>query len=177
MQQLGLRVGQRRERARDPFEQLIRDHGGEIRTGADVAEVIVDESGRATGVLLASGERISASEGVICSMTPAERNNPSVINGSRRVRIAKGSGVRTGVTYAEPSLLMRIRLGRDTTMTKDMRLVAAIGAEIGRHILDQAQHRHFELVKQPLKVPFVIRETQHKFQHTLSEVTFWKRIR
>ena len=26
-----------------------------------------------------------------------------------------GSGVRTGVTYAEPSLLMRIRLGRDTT--------------------------------------------------------------
>ena len=37
--------------------------------------------------------------------------------------------------------------------------------------------QHFELVKQPLKVPFVIRETQHKFQHTLSEVTFWKRIR
>jgi hypothetical protein len=27
----------------------------------------------------------------------------------------EGSGVRTGVTYAEPSLLMRIRLGRDTT--------------------------------------------------------------
>lgn len=27
----------------------------------------------------------------------------------------EGSGVRDGVTYAEPSLLMRIRLGRDTT--------------------------------------------------------------
>lgn len=27
----------------------------------------------------------------------------------------EGSGVRTGVTYAEPSLLMRIRLGRETT--------------------------------------------------------------
>lgn len=27
----------------------------------------------------------------------------------------EGSGVRNGVTYAEPSLLMRIRLGRDTT--------------------------------------------------------------
>ena len=26
-------------------------------------------------------------------MTPAERENPSVINGSRRVRIAEGSGV------------------------------------------------------------------------------------
>lgn len=36
---------------------------------------------------------------------------------------------------------------------------------------------HFTLVKAPVKVPFVIRETQHKFQHTLSEVTFWKRVR
>ncbi len=36
---------------------------------------------------------------------------------------------------------------------------------------------HFDLVKAPMKVPFVIRETQHKFQHTLSEVTFWKRVR
>jgi phytoene dehydrogenase-like protein len=54
------------------FEQLIRDHGGHIRTGADVAEVIVDEAGRATGVALASGERIMAAQGVICSMTPAQ---------------------------------------------------------------------------------------------------------
>lgn len=52
------------------FERLIRDHGGEIRTGADVAEVTVDEAGRATGVVLASSERIAAAEGVICSMTP-----------------------------------------------------------------------------------------------------------
>jgi 5-histidylcysteine sulfoxide synthase/putative 4-mercaptohistidine N1-methyltranferase len=36
---------------------------------------------------------------------------------------------------------------------------------------------HFELVQQPIEVPFVIRETKHKFQHTLSEVTFWKRIK
>jgi len=36
--------------------------------------------------------------------------------------------------------------------------------------------KHFELVKAPIKVPFVIRETQHKFQHTLSEVTLWKRV-
>lgn len=54
------------------FERLIRDHGGEIRTGADVAEVTVDDSGRATGVVLGSGERIAAAEGVICSMTPAQ---------------------------------------------------------------------------------------------------------
>lgn len=34
-------------------------------------------------------------EAIINSMTPGERENPRVINGSRRARIAKGSGVRT----------------------------------------------------------------------------------
>lgn len=33
----------------------------------------------------------------------------------------------------------------------------------------------FDLMKAPLELPFVIRETQRKFQHTLSEVTFWKK--
>ncbi|QBZ83581.1 Hercynine oxygenase [Hydrogenovibrio crunogenus] len=33
----------------------------------------------------------------------------------------------------------------------------------------------FELMKTPLELPFVIRETQRKYQHTLSEVTFWKK--
>jgi signal recognition particle subunit SRP54 len=32
-------------------------------------------------------------EAIIHSMTPAERDNPKIIDGSRRVRIAKGSGV------------------------------------------------------------------------------------
>lgn len=54
------------------FEQLIHDHGGNIRVNADVAEVIVDEADRASGVVLASGERIMARRGVICSMTPAQ---------------------------------------------------------------------------------------------------------
>ena len=34
-------------------------------------------------------------EAIICSMTPEERREPSVINGSRRQRIAKGSGTTT----------------------------------------------------------------------------------
>lgn len=33
----------------------------------------------------------------------------------------------------------------------------------------------FELIRGPESVPFVIRETSRKFQHTLSEVTIWKR--
>ena len=35
---------------------------------------------------------------------------------------------------------------------------------------------HFRLIETPLAVPFVIRETRRKFQHTLSEVTLWERI-
>ncbi len=34
-------------------------------------------------------------EAVICSMTPDERRDPSIINGSRRLRIAQGSGTTT----------------------------------------------------------------------------------
>lgn len=34
---------------------------------------------------------------------------------------------------------------------------------------------HFVLLDEPSQVPFVIRETSHKFQHTLSEVTIWQR--
>ncbi len=33
---------------------------------------------------------------------------------------------------------------------------------------------HFELIRGPEAVPFVIRETRRKFQHTLSEVTCWR---
>jgi 5-histidylcysteine sulfoxide synthase/putative 4-mercaptohistidine N1-methyltranferase len=40
-------------------------------------------------------------------------------------------------------------------------------------------HRHldknFALIDGPFKVPFVIRETQNKFQHTLSNFTVWER--
>jgi signal recognition particle subunit SRP54 len=38
---------------------------------------------------------IARVEAIICAMTPAERRDPSIINGSRRLRIARGSGVTT----------------------------------------------------------------------------------
>lgn len=34
---------------------------------------------------------------------------------------------------------------------------------------------HFKLIEGPLDVPFVLRETKRKFQHTVSEVTIWER--
>lgn len=36
--------------------------------------------------------------------------------------------------------------------------------------------KHFNLIQVPIDIPFVIRETRHKFQHTLSEVTLWERV-
>ena len=36
---------------------------------------------------------------------------------------------------------------------------------------------HFTLIKGPQEVPFVIRETRRKYQHTLSEVTLWVRVK
>ncbi len=37
-------------------------------------------------------KKVNYFEAIINSMTPAERNNPKIINGSRRARIARGSG-------------------------------------------------------------------------------------
>jgi len=39
---------------------------------------------------------LDRAEAIVRSMTPAERRNPKIINGSRRARIAKGSGVAVG---------------------------------------------------------------------------------
>ena len=39
---------------------------------------------------------LDRAEAIVRSMTPAERRNPKIINGSRRLRIANGSGVTVG---------------------------------------------------------------------------------
>jgi 5-histidylcysteine sulfoxide synthase/putative 4-mercaptohistidine N1-methyltranferase len=42
--------------------------------------------------------------------------------------------------------------------------------------LDAILSKHFRRVQGPLSVPFVIRETKRKFQHTLSEASIWERL-
>src|SRR5699024_11252035 len=54
-------------------------------------------------------------EAIVRSMTPAERSNPKILNGSRRSRIARGSG--TTVT-AVNQLLQRFESAQ--TMMKQM---------------------------------------------------------
>jgi signal recognition particle subunit SRP54 len=41
-----------------------------------------------------SDDQVKITEAIIRSMTPAERANPQIINGSRRSRIARGSGTQ-----------------------------------------------------------------------------------
>ena len=36
---------------------------------------------------------------------------------------------------------------------------------------------HFAMINEPIDIPFVIRETQRKFQHTIAELSSWKRIK
>jgi signal recognition particle subunit SRP54 len=54
---------------------------------------------------------------IVNSMTPTERRNPKILNGSRRVRIAKGSGTTVGevnnlvVRFLEGQKMMRQMLG------------------------------------------------------------------
>ena len=36
--------------------------------------------------------------------------------------------------------------------------------------------QHFRLVKGPLEIPYICRETRRKFQHTLMETTIWERM-
>ena len=62
-----------------PLQQLVGMLPG---AGSALRDVQVDES------------QLARVEAIIRSMTPAERRNPKMINGSRRRRIAAGSGTR-----------------------------------------------------------------------------------
>jgi phytoene dehydrogenase-like protein len=80
------------------FEALIADHGGAIRCGADVDKILLNASGRAEGVRLASGETIHADKGVICSMAPDQIYSratpnppPEVAAATKRYRYGKGN--------------------------------------------------------------------------------------
>jgi len=64
-----------------------------------------------------SDKDLDRAEAIVNSMTPAERRNPKIINGSRRVRIAAGSGVTVGevnnliVRFLEGQKMMRQMMG------------------------------------------------------------------
>ena len=66
-------------------------------------------------------------EAMICSMTPDERRNPAIINGPRRLRIARGSGT---TTHEVNALLKQFAQARK--MMKSMMGLAGMGGRGGR---------------------------------------------
>ncbi|HXF57321.1 MAG TPA: signal recognition particle protein [Actinomycetota bacterium] len=66
-------------------------------------------------------------EAIICSMTPEERRNPAIIGGSRRLRIARGSGTSTQDVNA---LLKQFAQARK--MMKSVMGLAGLGGRKGR---------------------------------------------
>ena len=61
--------------------------------------------------------QLGRTEAIICSMTPEERRNPAIIGGSRRLRIARGSGTTTQQVngllkeFAQAKRMMRSMMG------------------------------------------------------------------
>lgn len=53
----------------DALVGIVRDAGGEVRTGADVERILVSD-GRATAVRVAGGETVLATRAVVASVTP-----------------------------------------------------------------------------------------------------------
>ncbi|MCS7012039.1 MAG: signal recognition particle protein [Chloroherpetonaceae bacterium] len=64
-------------------------------------------------------------EAIICSMTKEERRNPDIINGSRRARIARGSGT----TVQEVNALLK-QFNEMKKMMKSINKMAAAGRKI-----------------------------------------------
>ena len=74
------------------------------------------------------------------------------------------------VTFCERKVIgwMQVRIGPNRVGPWGLIQPLADGLKL---MLD----KHFRLIRGPLSVPFVIRETKRKFQHTLSEVSLWER--
>jgi signal recognition particle subunit SRP54 len=69
-------------------------------------------------------DQVKVTEAIIRSMTPGERRNPEIINGSRRTRIAKGSGT-------EVSDVNRL-IKQFTEMQKMMKRMGALNGMAGK---------------------------------------------
>ncbi len=75
----------------DFYEQLQQ-----IKNMGDISDLVgmIPGAGKALQDTEIDDDSFKPIEAIICSMTPEERKNPDILNGSRRRRIAQGSGTR-----------------------------------------------------------------------------------
>jgi signal recognition particle subunit SRP54 len=87
----------RQIRKMGPFEQLIQMLPGFSQIKRQVGDMPIDD------------RALKRAEAIILSMTPQERRHPEIINYSRKVRIAKGSGVKLEEVSALVNQLFEMR--------------------------------------------------------------------
>ena len=75
----------------DYYDQLVQLRG--MGSMQDIAGMLPGQAGKALAGAKLDERAMARTEAMILSMTPQERENPSIINHSRKKRIAAGSGV------------------------------------------------------------------------------------
>ncbi|OUN07013.1 signal recognition particle protein [Flavonifractor sp. An92] len=76
----------------DFYDQLVQVKG--MGSLSDIAGMLPGMNGKALEGAMVDEKALSRTEAIILSMTPEERENPSILNNSRKKRIAAGSGTQ-----------------------------------------------------------------------------------
>jgi signal recognition particle subunit SRP54 len=76
----------------DYYDQLVQIKG--MGSLADIASMLPGMNGKNLGDMQVDEKALARTEAIILSMTPAEREDPSLLNSSRKKRIAAGSGTQ-----------------------------------------------------------------------------------
>jgi signal recognition particle subunit SRP54 len=74
----------------DFYDQLVQIKS--MGSLSEIASMLPGVSGKALSGLEVDDKALARTEAIILSMTPEERENPSLLNSSRKKRIAAGSG-------------------------------------------------------------------------------------
>lgn len=75
----------------DALAGIVRDAGGEVRTGAEVERILVSD-GTATAVRLADGETIRAERAVVASVTPTQLYGALLAEGEVPAEVTRAAG-------------------------------------------------------------------------------------
>jgi signal recognition particle subunit SRP54 len=115
-----------RKLARDEFDlEDFRDQLRKVRKMGSLGQLVGMLPGVPREALSRieedGGKSLRRTEAIICSMTPAERARPGILNGSRRKRIARGSGT----AVREVNQLLR-------QFTEMRRMMKRMGGKSGR---------------------------------------------
>jgi len=132
------------EQARELHKKILKDRFnfndfleqiGQIKKMGNLKDLagMIPGMGKAMKDIDIDDDAFKGVEAIIKSMTPAERENPALLNGSRRKRIADGSGT----SIVEVNRLMK----QFEDMRKMMKMVSGGGAKNLARMMSQQPRR------------------------------------